>query len=394
MATPWIGSRKVAVIPAIVNDPKYNPPPADWVSQIQQRLLYDPDPNDLAVDRSLRAYFFAISYGRALLEADVYPPVTVGPCDIEAAINATPAAAGYDYACVMFMDNTGQCGGGLTLIDNPPFSFNPPVAPDNLTNWCRVIMSDLLPAKRLGLWGMEFTHMITAFGDLYNTNPSPGRFDNMDCGCGTHPSTYTKLNLGWLDPGDIVTAPIGATSTYTLHALELLQPPPPGRVTAVRIPSAYSSRYFLVEARLWIDFYDNSTWGISGGIPSEGVVIYEIDEANWPVQLHTPTALTAGQQYTNTVEHLVISVNASVPGGFTLTVLSTIARVPVPDLVGLSPEEALDTAQQAGFGMYITQTVKGLDGPWISSQQPASGTLALPGTTINVVVLVPQGPPP
>ncbi len=118
----------------------------------------------------------------------------------------------------------------------------------------------------------------------------------MACRCGTHPSTFTKWKLGWLDPSDIVTAPAYTASTFTLHALELLQPPPPGRVTAVRIPSTISQRYFLVEARLRIDPYDRPTSGISSGIPGEGVVIYEIDEAVWPVQLRTPTALSVGPE--------------------------------------------------------------------------------------------------
>ena len=34
MHKPSIGSRKIAVIPAVVNDPQFDPPPANWVEQI------------------------------------------------------------------------------------------------------------------------------------------------------------------------------------------------------------------------------------------------------------------------------------------------------------------------------------------------------------------------
>src|SRR6185436_8589610 len=119
----------------------------------------------------------------------------------------------------------------------------------------------------------------------------------------------TKDNkLWWRDGG-----------AFTLHALGLLQPPPSDRVTAIRIPSAIPSRYFLVEARLSADPYDSATAGLSVGIPSQGVVVYEIDAA-WPVQLRTPVALSPGQKYTNATEQLEIEVVAAVPGGFTTTV--------------------------------------------------------------------------
>ncbi len=286
------------------------------MNQIQQRFFYDPDPNT-GIDRSLRAYIYTISYGKALLVADVFNPVTVQPCDIDAAINATPAVAPYEFACIVFTGGTHGCR-GWAFWDNPPFPFNPAVVTNNLRNWCRFAMDE-----PLGVWAMETMHTLTAFGDLYNTNPHPGSFDNMACSCGTHPSTFTKWKLGWLDPSDIVTAPASTASIFTLHALELLQPPPPGRVTAVRIPSTISQRYFLVEARLRIDPYDRPTSGISSGIPSEGVVIYEIDEAAWPVQLRTPTALSVGQNYTNSAEQLELDVSASVPGGFTVSIRST-----------------------------------------------------------------------
>jgi hypothetical protein len=40
MHTPWIGARRVAVIPALVTSPQFDPPPADWADQIRRRIFY------------------------------------------------------------------------------------------------------------------------------------------------------------------------------------------------------------------------------------------------------------------------------------------------------------------------------------------------------------------
>lgn len=94
---------------------------------------------------------------------------------------------------------------------------------------------------------MEILHMTTGFGDLYNTTPHPGRFDEMACACGTHPSTYTKIRLGWIDPSEIPSLLPGA-GDHTLHAVALLHPAPPARVAGVRISSnMWAGRYFLAR---------------------------------------------------------------------------------------------------------------------------------------------------
>jgi hypothetical protein len=59
----------------------------------------------------------------------------------------------------------------------------------------------------LGVWAMEVTHMVTRFGDLYGIPDSPGRYDVTDCSCGTHPSSYTKYALGWLDNTNSIDVP-------------------------------------------------------------------------------------------------------------------------------------------------------------------------------------------
>jgi len=510
----WIGTKQIAVIPAIVTqqivtDPEIPDPPTDFHERVLAQATADFDPAS-NVDRSLRKYLHTISYGKAVLDVHVTDSVTVAwakhgdprvhdpgqtmDSAIAAAIAADPAIASIPYKLVVFHEGFGLASWAF---------YN-----DGSSGTAYVFL-----AGGVGTWGMEVLHMITAFGDLYNTAPNPGNFDNMAATGGTHPSTYTKLAMGWLDPGhlaymakdaawdhigmangvvamaainnrlfaatsdnklwwrdavgqpvnwghigqandfvamaatngklfaattgnkllwrvpvgqnvswteighandlvamtaidnklfaatkdnklwwrdpvgqdvdwlhighaeDVVAMaaingklfaatkdnrlwwrdpvgqnldwfPIGHATNiaamaaingklfaatkdnklwwrdggaFTLHALGLLQPPPSDRVTAIRIPSAIPSRYFLVEARLSADPYESATAGLSVGIPSQGVVVYEIDAA-WPVQLRTPVALSPGQKYTNATEQLEIEVVAAVPGGFTTTV--------------------------------------------------------------------------
>lgn len=321
MSEAWVGVRRVAVIPAIVNDTHYPSayklPPPEWVSLIKQRLFFDPDPLT-GVDRSLRAYYHAVSYGKAWLEAHVFDPVVVAHShcakQTEDAINATPGAERFEFACVLFTGGSHPCD-GWAFYPNVEFPFSPPRAGTNtLRNWCYLSME-----SSLGVWAMELLHCLTEFGDLYNTSQHPGAFDEMACNCGTHPSTYTKLSLGWLDPRAVVTFAGSASNVFTLHALSLLQPPVPNRVTAVKLPTADPLRYFLMEARLRTDIYERSTTGISSGIPSEGIVVYEVQEddpVGSPLRLLTPLALNVGQKLRFEEAALEILVMDAVPGGF------------------------------------------------------------------------------
>src|SRR5215211_3019107 len=71
----WIGSRDIAfVLAEVTGGPGIPPPPPDWEAQARRRIFYDPDSG---VDRSLRAYIRAVSYGMARLTGEVYGPYTV-----------------------------------------------------------------------------------------------------------------------------------------------------------------------------------------------------------------------------------------------------------------------------------------------------------------------------
>jgi len=138
----------------------------------------------------------------------------------------------------------------------------------------------------------------------------------MDCSCGTHPSAFTKLNFGWVDPNTVATVPAASgTANLTLHALSqpLSTAPAPGRVHAIKLPSATGSRYHLLEARFHTDRYETAT-------PNEGVVIYWIDESSWP-PVHLKTVLTSvGATYSDAAEGLSVTLSAAAPSGFAVAI--------------------------------------------------------------------------
>jgi len=305
--SPWLGPQSAAYIPATpINDYRFGTPPG-FKDLVTQRLLFDPDPN--GVDKSLRTYLFNVSYGRAVLEPTVFDPVTVPdayPIGLAQAtghaVTAALSGSPFTTACAVFAPNPGY-----GWADHAFWGY-PPISGTNVTNFCY----DMLDSG-VGAWAMELTHMLTSFGDLYGQAADPGSFDNMSCACGVHPSTFTKLKLGWLDESEIVDA--RASMTQTLHALALPRPSPPGRYTAFRITTGDPQHYFLVEARLRTDVFD-------AGIPSEGVVVYEVNEATWPpLQLRTPAALGVSQSFEDPAfPNFGVTVDAAVTGGFTVAV--------------------------------------------------------------------------
>ena len=327
MITKWIGNLNVAFIGASVDDPRYDNLPPNWEERLYQRIYYDPDPST-GVDRSLRTYISTISLGKAYFDARVFGPVTVSPCNTGEAINGVPTSHLYDVACVVFPGGTHHCGGMAVLRGDPFPYFDPPRSSNRLLGWCRFRIED-----SLGIWAMEFLHAATGFDDLYKTESHPGTFDEMACSCGTHPSSFTKWKLGWLDDSAIETVgwtelPFGLHFPtlghyYALYALSLPQPVPPGYVTAVRIPTSNAKHYFLVEARLRTDQYERETTNVSNGIPGEGVVIYEVNEAVWaPMKLRTEPTLSVGASYSNPAARITVYVETTLPGGFVVIIVS------------------------------------------------------------------------
>ena len=313
----WIGSRRLAVVPAITTGA--GTAPADFQAQVQRRIFYDPDPT-ANIDRSLRKYVFSASYGRAILEAEVLAPVTVkwehpgpgsdpGTTTANAIAAAVPSVAAYDYVMVVFPPGIGDAPAHATYGGGRQAS-------------CYVHLDD-----PVGVWAMELLHMVTEFGDLYidpghplpNRPLTPGNLDEMDTAGAMHPSTYTKLSMGWLDAASVkVVDPQQGSSEHLLHPLALLQPAPPGRATALKIPfQDRPNHYYLVEAREWLDEYDRNTHaiGLAEGIPLEGIAIYDVDEAVSPPLWLKVQGLQAGGFYEDLDQHFRIDVTSRIAGG-------------------------------------------------------------------------------
>ncbi len=87
--------------------------------------------------------------------------------------------------------------------------------------WSRVVM-----AESNGVWLMELIHGLTGFKDLYpfaNDADPPVRaidtFDEMSASSQTHPTAFTKHELGWLDPATIpLAAGASPTTNYSTSA--------------------------------------------------------------------------------------------------------------------------------------------------------------------------------
>jgi hypothetical protein len=353
MAQEWVGSAQYLFIPLVVqNASGYLPPPANFQDFVARRVHYDPDPLTF-LDRSLTSYIADISYGRASLNARVSQPVVINglPDDDSmtlAAINAQPNSHLYEYLAVVYPPNQRGAGGGMSQVGR--IEYSPPREP-NFTK----ARSRFLFDEPVGAWAMEVLHNVTLIGDYYNGTQHPHSYDEMADSAATHPSAYTKLEAGWLDPGTVPSHE-GPAQTYALHAIALPHPPSDGRVAAVKIQAQGSNRYLIVEARLRSDRWDrgftatSATTGVDDvvypGIKDEGVVIYEFSPQtdSWPrLDPHGPWpplelrgVFSVGESFTHfdastttpgVVDHRtrvgrnrVITVRSQIAGGYAVQV--------------------------------------------------------------------------
>jgi hypothetical protein len=228
-------------------------------------------------------------------------------------MDSLPANHDYDTAVIVLPHDSGPHRGGWAWWNEPERN--------GITHFARVALySDASFSSRqnIGVWAMEVLHIATEFGDLYNVSPQLGKYDVMACNCGTHPSAHTKSAMAWLHSGAVRTHPIGSKKNYTLHAVSYPQPAPPGRATAVSIKSRTTSGHFMVEARLRTDDYE-SAGALSDGIPSEGVLVYEVQGTT---EVYQRAVLDVGDSFDDTKEKLTVRVSGDVPGGFQVAVTS------------------------------------------------------------------------
>jgi PASTA domain len=395
----WTGQARVLFIPLIVKDTiGFEPPPDDFLELVRRRVYFDPDP-DTGEDGSLSSYINSISYGRAWLDATVSAPVTlsklkVGDNPTLLAINMQQEAHLYEYLAVVYPTNVWVDVPGMAQPGK--IQFSPPRTPNVTKGRCRFNQE-----TRVGTWAMELLHITTGIGDYYNGINGVENFDEMDGAVATHPTAYTKRIAGWLDEKAV---PLHAgKQTYTLHAVGLPQPPPAGRVTAVRVQAPASGRYLFIEARLRCDRWEAGLGDSMGvGIPSEGVLIYEFSPQSnpWPRRPSDPngpwppiefrkSGMTSGQSYTYPADGSTVRVGRATAGGFTIGVTSK--EINLPSFVELPRAVAEQAVRNLGLRPLIT----GATGPnaWVWRQSPRAGTRVQTGSTVRLQVRISPIPP-
>ncbi|MFI7491875.1 tachylectin-related carbohydrate-binding protein [Micromonospora echinaurantiaca] len=340
--TPWVGVRRIAIVPAL-NRQVDQEPPADWEYQVRSRVFYDPEPGT-GKDRSFQHYLHALSYGRAHLDGEVFPRVWAEDAEVNVpAMRSLPPGHGYQALLAVLPHEAGEHRGGHAFGGISPVN--------GIKGWARVAMfsNPLLrddQRQPIGVWGQELFHLLC---DLWEHPGLPG-YDPMD-GDGarrsTHASATTKRLFGWL-PAGVVDHAEGRLDT-NLHAIGLVQPPPPDRVTAVRVPSRRAAnRFFFVEGRLRTDPFD-------GMVPAEGVLVYEVNDTV-KVTLRTGPSLSTGQTYDDPDEGLRVTVTDNLTGGFAVSVF----HAPDPTVSGRLLRYV--DASQTGGGDVSSPQVIGLGG--------------------------------
>ena len=308
---PWTGSHRIAIVP-VFDRQVDREPPADWENQVRRRVFYDPDPATGA-DRSFQHYLQALSYGQASIQGEVFPAVWSENAEVNIpAMNSLPQGHGYTEMLAILPHEAGQHRGGHAFRHAPVNGF---------TGWARVAMFTtpfMNDKQSLGVWMQELIHLL---GNMWE-HTGLGVYDVMGgegAVRGAHACANTKQRMGWL-PAGIHNHVDGALSVG-LHAIGQVQPPPPGRVTAVRVASQISSNRFLVEGRAATDQFD--------AMVPQGVIVYEVQDTpnGQKVDLRTSPALTKGQTFANPDEGLRVTVDDALAGGFAVTINKAMRRL-------------------------------------------------------------------
>ena len=273
--------------------------------------------------------------------------------------------------------------------------------------WSRVVM-----AESNGVWLMELIHSLTGFVDLYpfpnDTDPvdrNIGTFDEMSATSQTHPTIFTKNELGWLGTGCIGSYQFGTSSGHGFILLNNSSPPqftPPdcnsGGVFAVRIGDDFP--YVMVESRRKSDQFETGMPSTGDpqemGITSEGVIAYRVQIRNAtnnvreggkiPLYLLTQTALHAGESMTLD-NGVTLTVTTETPKGHIIRLEEPIVIEPgtviVPWVTGANAVDARRALEENGL-------VADFSGPMLNSevlnQTPDGQTAVTKGSTVHLLM--------
>jgi PASTA domain len=390
-STPWLGAKRVAFVPLFRSNA--TPPdliPPDWANVILGRVVYDPRPEANGADRSLRAWLRTVSSGRADIDPLVIPMQTIDrqvveADDLEGSLGASLRAQGVESAILIMLGGRG--------------------AGTNRGFWSRAVM-----AESNGVWLMEIIHSLTGFADLYHFNNdvdpierSIDTFDEMSASSQTHPTAFTKNELGWLDATAIrVHDPnVFSSADYRLQYVSLTQPPLAGQAAAVRIGTGFP--YVMVEARKKTDQFETglpSTFDAQErGIASEGVIAYRVQTRNPTVQarednkkplyLMTLTALQAGQS-TMLDNDTILTVTSTNTAGLNVRLRQAPSGndpVTVPDVIGADSRDARFVIQLAGLGAQFTGPLTNSE---VQEQSPEGGDIVQKGSKVKLKMIKSQ----
>jgi hypothetical protein len=390
MSVPWLGIQRLAVVPTFNTQFDGTPPP-DWDYLVMSRVLYDPDPAS-GIDRSLRGYLNALSYGQASLDVRQFPHAfSDGPGVVEAAWQSLPSGHGCPYVlCVIpWADGNIDRIGWFTGVGQ-----------NGVEAVARVAVYDYLPSKTrqpTGVWAMEVLHAMVGWPDLYKAHGSPmGNWDNMTWTGGMHSCAHLKLRPGWLAPFDVTDQDAGVDRDYDLQSIATM-PPPPGRTAALRIQSVLTGSTFMVEARLKSDVYERGFAPLTPsmtnefhGLPGEGVIVYQTHpdlQETW----FAGGPLGAGQSYENAAEGFSVRVVQPIDGGMRVHVATAPDHRPtVPEVVEMIPPVASKIVHDAGFVPHFTGATSGAR--YVATQHPSGGEKAAAGSTVTMFLK--KGPVP
>jgi hypothetical protein len=280
--------------------------------------------------------------------------------------------------------------------------------------WSRVVM-----AESNGWWIMELIHSLTAFGDLYpfgnDTDPPErniGRFDEMSGQSQTHPTAFTKNELGWLPEQNMglyhsgATDPVGYILQFVSYADPHVEPFHGESFVGVgtrglRIGDDFP--YVIVEARKKTDQFETGMpLPYEMGIPGEGVIAYRVqtrkplvgverEGGKTPLYLMTQTPLQVGQSAV--LDGVRLKVTGETPKAFIVLINETPSgggtggAVVLPDFNDWTFQEATHWLNQRGVNWdrephFSTENV--------DHSKPGPGSTVTPGADTVTLYLKPH----
>jgi hypothetical protein len=395
-ATPWLGAKRIAFVP--LYRPHAVPPdqiPPDWENMIRSRVLYNPRPEANGADRSLRAWLRAVSWGRADIEESEWLVLPMQTIDKQVVLPWDLDGIPWEGTTLgKFLRNNGVQAAQLVMLGGRGSGTSQGF-------WSRVVM-----AESNGTWLMELIHSLTGFWDLYpfnnDTDPANrniGYFDEMSAASQTHPTFFTKNELGWYDSGHVHAFPLEALTQQPIH--EWLPPhssghPPPG--PSIYIMIGTSVPYMIIEARRKTDQFETGMPSTGDpfemGIPAEGVIAYRVqtrdptvgerEGGKIPLYLLTLTPLRAGQSAVldNNVQ---LKVEAEDSTGF--LILASLPNVQVPKVAEKTRQVAKTKIENAGLK---TNFVANVGDTLVSYTDPDGDTWVPLGSIVTIYMYNPD----